>query len=345
MECSAARAGWFPFTGLVGAALLCGALLWAGHFPGVCRPTNPRSSRLPRPKPADDKPAEDKPAEDKPAGDKPAGEKQGPPQAADEAASDSAAEDEAASADGPRIKIVPLRMAAGHAVPLRADLEQAFQDRVDSLIRQLGDSSYTVRQRASKQLLEIGIAGQPLLSEALADEDAEVRNRSAQVLTKVVEADFRARLEAFANDPQGKQDAALPSWSRFRQAFGDEKVARDLFVEMQRTEPALLDALEANPKAAGELLVLRMQSIMQTIQWPQLNGGNPVAVPLGTVCSLLFVSAIDGVAIGDQDAIQLYNLIHQASFQTALRSTPSSTLLKKLLGMWILENSAPRSPT
>ena len=158
-----------------------------------------------------------------------------------------------------------------------------FQDRVDQLIHQLGDSSFAVRQRASKQLVDIGIAGQPLLSEALADEDAEVRNRSAQVLTKVVEADFRARLEAFANDPLGKQEHSLPSWSRFRETFGADKVARDLFVDMQRAEPMLLDLLESNPKLAGEMLVLRMQSILQTIQWPQLNGGAASVVPLGTI--------------------------------------------------------------
>ncbi len=247
------------------------------------------------------------------------------------AAADEAPGKPAASPDAP-----------GGTVPAAGALpDKAFPQRVDRLIRQLGHSSFAMRQRASKQLVEIGIAGQPLLNAALADEDAEVRNRSAQVLTQIVEADFRARLEAFANDPLGKQEHSLPSWNRFRETFGQEKLPRDLFVDMQRAEPALLEALEASTKLAGELLVMRMQSILQTIQWPQLNGGSPATVPLGTVCALLFVSSTDGVTISDQDAIQLFNLIHQASFQSSLRTTANAPMLKKLLGMWILHNSGP----
>ena len=207
MECSATRAGWLPFTGSLGAASLCAALFWAVALPGRLPADDPPAAQPAAAQPA----ARPAAAPAKQADDKPAGEDQVPAQPADESAGEADVDDEAASADGPRTKIVPLRMAAGHAVPVRADLDQTFQDRVDGLIRQLGDSSYTVRQRASKQLIEIGIAGQPLLSEALADEDAEVRNRSAQVLTKVVEADFLARLEAFANDPLGKQEQRCPA--------------------------------------------------------------------------------------------------------------------------------------
>jgi hypothetical protein len=230
----------------------------------------------------------------------------------------------------------------GAEAPARPTAQpDALQDRVDQLIRQLGHDSFAMRQRASKQLVEIGIAGQPQLSAALADDDAEVRNRSAHVLSQVVEADFRARLEAFANDPLGKKDHSLPSWNRYRETFGQDKAPRDLFVDMQRAEPALLDSLEASPKLAGELLVMRMQSILQTIQWPQLNGGQPAAIPFGTVCALLFVSSTEGVTITDQDAIQLFNLIHQASFQSNLRTSANGPMLKKLLGMWILHNSGP----
>ncbi len=101
----------------------------------------------------------------------------------------------------------------------------------------------------------------------------------------------------------------------------------------------MLEALQTSQKLASELLMMRMQAILLSIQWPQLNGGSPPSVGLGTVCALLFVSGSDGVTIGDQDAIQLYNLILQSSFQSNLRTTANAPTLKKLLGMWILHNS------
>jgi hypothetical protein len=252
-----------------------------------------------------------------------------------------AAEPASAEEPGPAGE-APARaqQAADRGVATKQAARQTADDsRTVSLIQALGNPSFSVRQRASRQLVETGIATQPLLTQALDNDDAEIRNRAAQVLRQVLEADFRTRLEAFANDAEGKSQHGLPSWDRFRLAFGDDKPARSLFVEMQRAEPGLLAALESNDKLAGELLVLRVQSVLQSIQWPQLNGGSPPSVSLGSVCTALFVSSSDGVMIGDQDASQLYNLINQPAFQSNLKLPGNSALLRKLLGMWIVHNS------
>ncbi len=201
----------------------------------------------------------------------------------------------------------------GDAVPAVGSGSSAQKETADSreiglLIHQLGDPAYSVRQRATKRLIELGIVTQPLLIQALDDDDAEVRSRAGQVLGQVVEADFHFRLEAFANDLEGRQQHTLPFWGRFSQVFGQDKVSRMLFVEMQRAEPALLEALDTNPKLAGELFVMRMQSIIQSLQLPLRDGNGHPTIALGTICDLLLVSAADGVTISDQDAMQLFNL-------------------------------------
>jgi hypothetical protein len=241
----------------------------------------------------------------------------------------------------PRLALADDARAAGESPATSTVQPDASPDRIEHLIRQLGDNSFAMRQRASKQLVEIGIAGQPQLNAALSDDDAEVRNRSAQALTQIVEADFHARLDAFANDPLSKKDHALPSWNRYRETFGQDKAQRDMFVEMQRAEPALLNALETGPKLAGELLAVRMQTILQAIQWPQFNGGQQPTIPFGTVCTLLFVSSTEGVTITDQDAIQIFQLVQHPGFSNHVRGTADTPTLKKLLGMWILANSGP----
>ena len=163
--------------------------------------------------------------------------------------------------------------------------ETADSREISLLIRQLGDPAYTVRQRATKRLIELGIVTQPLLTQALDDDDAEVRSRAGQVLAQVVEADFHFRLEAFANDLEGRHQHTLPCWGRFGQVFGQDKVSRMLFVEMQKSEPALLEALDTNPKLAGELLVMRIQSILQSLQLPLRDGNGQPTIALGTICS------------------------------------------------------------
>jgi hypothetical protein len=218
--------------------------------------------------------------------------------------------------------------------------EMADSREISVLIDQLGDPAYSVRQRATKRLVELGIITQPLLTQALEDDDAEVRSRAGQVLAQVVEADFRRRLEAFKNDLEGRQQHTLPCWGRFSQAFGQDKVSRMLFVEMQLSEPALLEALDSNPKLASELFVMRIQSIRQSLQFPPRDGSGPATISLGTICSLLLVSAADGVTVSDQDALQLSGLFKQSAFQRILHAHVGSVILKKMLGAWIVHNSS-----
>jgi hypothetical protein len=218
--------------------------------------------------------------------------------------------------------------------------EMADSREISVLIEQLGDPAYSVRQRATKRLVELGIITQPLLIQALEDDDAEVRSRAGQVLAQVVEADFRLRLEAFKNDLEGRQQHTLPCWGRFSQAFGQDKVSRMLFVEMQLSEPALLEALDSNPKLASELFVMRIQSIRQALQFPPRDGTGPATISLGTICSLLLVSAADGVTVSDQDAGQLSALFKQSSLQRILHDHVGSVILKKMLGAWIVHNSS-----
>jgi hypothetical protein len=218
--------------------------------------------------------------------------------------------------------------------------ETADSREISALVRQLGDPTYAVRQRATKRLIELGIITQPLLTQALEDDDAEVRSRAGQVLAQVVEADFHLRLEAFTNDLEGRQQHTLPCWGRFSHVFGQDKISRMLFVEMQRSEPAMLEALDTNPKLAGELFVMRIQSIRQSLQFPARDGTGPPTISLGTVCSLLMVSAAEGVTVSDQDAMQLSALIKQPTFQRNLSANLESGILKKMLGAWIVHNSS-----
>src|SRR4051812_25436410 len=84
------------------------------------------------------------------------------------------------------------------------------------LVEQLGAASFTTRERATKRLKRLGIAGRTALEAACKDSDAEVRSRASEILADVLEADFQSRLEAFAADIDSRQKYDLPSWDRFR---------------------------------------------------------------------------------------------------------------------------------
>ena len=85
----------------------------------------------------------------------------------------------------------------------RLELGTPGQDqlqRIRTLIRQLDDDDYSVREAASKEIAEIGIVAEPLLKEALDSASPEVRIRARQLRKRVMSPEPIARLTGHRGD-------------------------------------------------------------------------------------------------------------------------------------------------
>jgi hypothetical protein len=201
----------------------------------------------------------------------------------------------------------------------------------------LGSASFAEREQATRQLTRLGIVTKEALTAAAADPDRELRARARDILATVRQSDFRDRLEAFSADYDGRRKQTLPGWERFAQVFGPGHQARQLFVEMQRDEPALLEAYAEGGRAADAALQARCQELLE-----QLTHATPreTLFSVGTAATLLLVGSADDVRVDEQLGIQLYSwMIYQPSFSKIARGGPWSGMLKKLLGMWIVKDS------
>src|SRR5262249_62338463 len=100
---------------------------------------------------------------------------------------------------------------------------------------------------------------------------------------------LRDRLGAFSADFDGRQKQTLPAWNEFSAQFGSSRLTRQLFVEMQRAEPELLEALSKGTKSGSEALAERTGQIIEAQRESALS--------IGTVASLLFVGSVGGGAL------------------------------------------------
>jgi hypothetical protein len=146
-------------------------------------------------------------------------------------------------------------------------------DPAAALVRRLGDKSFKVRERASRELVEMGPAAVPALRIGCKDADPEVRRRCLAILPRAMRRVVERRLEALLADKAGKPDPELPGWARFRKAVGTHEAARRLYVDMARADGELLAAAEHEPRKAGHLIAARCQALQQTAQQP---GGAPL---------------------------------------------------------------------
>jgi hypothetical protein len=199
------------------------------------------------------------------------------------------------------------------------------------LVRQLGDPRFSVRKRATDELVQLGVAAVAALEDGVQSTDREISFRCRHALDLVREFDFQRRLRAFAAGQDAQESYELPGWTRFSKEVGDGLEARRLFVEMQQAEPHLLQALERSPEKVVETLADRVEEIQQTAR----GGQKPQAVSLGTIATLLFISNQDrgeSVALAVQNVSALYR---QEGFVAAMQSGSQRDILRKMLATWI----------
>jgi hypothetical protein len=213
------------------------------------------------------------------------------------------------------------------------DNASTLQQQAWHWVEQLGADSFRARQRAEHELALIGVPAKSALLQGLKSEDAEVRDRCRRLLVAVLEQDYQARVDAFAADTQGRQDHHLPGWERYRVLAGETLGARQLFVEMQRSESKLLESAAADPDAGSEMLLSRCEDLQQAASRQLDADGQPLS--LGSIAAAFFIGADPRVPINDRIASYLYNFSYQPALQTSMRGSSKLDSLKRILGAWV----------
>jgi len=192
-----------------------------------------------------------------------------------------------------------------------------------------------VREKASRQLIALGIVTRDALERATRQQDAEVRARARAILEVVCESDFQNRLAAFSADYDGRLKQTLPAWDQFSAQVGDGRLSRQLFVEMQRAEPELLEAMAEGPKPASAALADRTEQL--------LAGRGETLSMLGTQASLLFVAGAEGVEVSQLGSLNVYPYIVQSAYQRNRKSPLWPGPLKKIVGNWLAKDDTPEA--
>lgn len=214
-------------------------------------------------------------------------------------------------------------------------------DRLAALVHQLGDESYDRRVEAARLLAGQQLHARQALLAGLGDGDLEIRRACRRLLAKVLEADFQRRLEALLADDSGTGKHDIPCWPRWREIYGGEKESRQLFVEMQRAEPALLEAAAQPDEVACQSFGLRWQQVFQAMYNPEVQGRRAPTFP--TLAALIFVAVDTPVRFPAELSLQHTwgNVFYQSQFNRALNEGPYKPLARKLLVRWVLQRNGP----
>jgi hypothetical protein len=203
------------------------------------------------------------------------------------------------------------------------------------LVRKLSDETFDVREAAIKRLSDLGKAAESALRKGLTDEDPEVRRQCEILLERATRSDLTVALDAFLADHQEKHVLKLPAWNRFSKLAGDDPSAKALFVEMCCSEAVLLEALEKDPKVAGEKFAARAQQLQQSLFTPTGQRGT---VTLGQITALLFIATDSRIQLTTQAHYPIYTLLHPPAPREGMQT---NTIARKLLVTYLEQRTDP----
>jgi hypothetical protein len=219
--------------------------------------------------------------------------------------------------------------------PLSPSPEQ--QKRATALVRQLGQRSFRVRDRAVRELLAMGLAARKAVEDGTKDKDPEVRKRCLDLLPDLLQAEFRARLEAFRADKDGKKQHDLPGWKLYREIAGNDREARAFFADLCWQNAGLMTLLEKEPARAAAAVADRCQELQN--QWNRPFSGRPPALrPVDIAPLFLILSHPRSSGLRDANGFnttyQITNLFYQPGIRELL-TAKGSTPFKKLVLGWM----------
>jgi hypothetical protein len=201
---------------------------------------------------------------------------------------------------------------------------------VELWVQMLGDEHFATRERATTRLVEIGSSAKQAVVQGVQHPDREIRYRCLRILALIEENDFQRRLAAFEAGHDDEHD--LPGWPRYREQFGDQADSRAFFVEMLKSEPDLMQSIDADPQAVSRILESRCFQIQQT----QNVTRQPVS--LGSIAAMLFAVSDQQVRVHQTSGSTLATLCYQPEIQNAMYDTARRPIVRQLLGDWIRRN-------
>jgi hypothetical protein len=231
-------------------------------------------------------------------------------------------------------------------------------------VRQLADPSFAERDRARAELFRLGLSAREAMLRGTADADPEVRRCCRALLPAVLEADRKARVDAFLADKSGKKEHDLPGWARFKAITGDSPAARQLFAEMMKgdggrfladydaswdrrrdsaagtAKPAAAGADAPTPEAASDLFLGRCQALQERLYGNMRMGGlaqpgNQPQITVGEVASVLFVAADGRLRLPPNAGWVVPQFLYQPAPRQALTEGTQPSPFRKLLLAWM----------
>jgi hypothetical protein len=217
-------------------------------------------------------------------------------------------------------------LAAVACLPLFAAAPPSCEQESDEARQQvlrLQDDSFSVREEATQNLQRMGRSALPSLQWGLANLNEEAVRRCRLLLAELSLLPKDPRLADFL---RGKP-IALPGWTTFQAIFGDDMSARQLYLELYRSDRPLLKLLEHDPCQVG----LQYQRLAKPFRLKDPRVDDSVYMPLPAEYAAFLLSFYCGGTHGLEETSQFLDSFEHTAVVDLLGSAAILRAVEKLM--------------
>ncbi len=139
--------------------------------------------------------------------------------------------------------ILALLMTA-EAPPADSDIKK----KAEALVAQLGDPDYRDREKAARQLLDLGYPAKDAVLAGQQSSDTEISDRCIKLYPVIWRHGLEKRVERFLDDTDGPIPDDLPVAARWLKVAGDGTKSRELYADMVKAHAELMLEVELRPE-------------------------------------------------------------------------------------------------
>jgi outer membrane protein assembly factor BamB/tetratricopeptide (TPR) repeat protein len=207
-------------------------------------------------------------------------------------------------------------------------------------VEQLGSDEFTVRQAAEESLVKEGKKCSAALNQALLNSsDLHIKRRCRWLLDLIVDREFDAQIKAFKAG-EDIETLNFPTWSTFRERYGNDKDSADLFVEMVTAERPLLESYAAGPEVAAKALVFRISQIRSRMYVGNAKDRKRPELP--TVAALAYVCSDLKIVLSPTDFSMMYSVLMLPEAKDRIKKAKPGSPIRRLFGEMLLAGDIPR---
>jgi hypothetical protein len=214
-----------------------------------------------------------------------------------------------------------------------------LKKRAEELVGHLGDPVYRDREKAARELLDIGYPARDAVLAGQRSADAEVSDRCKKLYPAIWRADLDRRVGRFLADPDGPIPDDLPGAARWLKTAGDGKESRLLYASVVRAHPELLLEVELNPDRLRPAYVVLARDVYDRVHGrPPTAAANRPGPDESEVLAFLFLGATGDVrptVLAGPSSVYFTQFLTSPHLATALAADPPNVPVRRLFAAWL----------